>query len=162
VEAGALQIGLGGRLFLEQAAGLAVVFVDKPAGEPEVVGRIGWWWTVAELGFEFADAVFDGPVVAGIADGAVEGDDAVAVEEGIDLRGVEDAAIVPFEQQGRTVFPEETLQLMGGLVSVEVVGEQGFELVSGGQVLNDGMGEAMPGGIFGVFGAIDGPGGVGV
>ena len=80
--------------------------------------------------------LFDRAVVRRIMDRAVQGQDEVVLEHGIDRRMVQVAAIVPFEEQGRTEAIEGCREIAGYFFTAGNVACHGSELVAGREVLH--------------------------
>ena len=104
-------VGAGWRESAEAAARPGIVEMDDGTEQGHDAGdcRDGLCWVEGGEDGPLAgtDAVLDGAIVFGMADRAVDGQDAAVGEEAVDDVRVEGCAIVAFEEQRRTVAGDE-------------------------------------------------------
>lgn len=99
-----------------------------------------------EGAFEIADAFLHGAVVAWTGRRIVQREHGVTCQQLIDVLVVERGAVIPFEEQRRTVSLKEFFEVVGDLPAIEPMTDQRFKTVTGSQVLH---GDDLPVAIFG-------------
>ena len=104
-------------------------------------------------GLEVADAFFHATVVAGKVGWIIQGQHAVAAHDIVDILIIEGRTVVAFEEQRRTMLPEEAFQMGGDLPALQLAADQRPEAVARGEIL-DGDDEHA---VLAVFGGVARP-----
>jgi len=134
-----VMIGFGGTVAAEAAAGSAVAQMgDGVCKRGNGIGLPGMRARRKASGkdvLEFADAFFDGTVVRRVIRRAVERDHATLSQQLIDNVMIEDAAIIPLEEEGQAVPGEEVAEVSGNLMTRWVECDQRFKAITGSEIL---------------------------
>jgi len=154
-------VGFGGAVAAEAAAGPAVAQVgDGVCKRGDGIGLPGMRALRKASGkdvLEFTDALFDGTVVRRVIRRAVERDHAMKSQQLVDSVMIEDAAIVPLEEQRLAMPGEKMIEVSGYLMTRRVESNQRFKAIAGSEVLGGDKEEFPARLVPSIFGGVNAP-----
>lgn len=157
-------IDFAGAASVEAAAWLSVLLEAKSIEDGFDLRDLPGRWRRQDRGqvsLNFANAFFDSAIVTRVIGGAVERENVPASQDGIDGFIVKDGAVIPFEDQWRTVPFEKFFEVLGDLLASKLESGQRSKAMGAGQVLSSDKEEQLSLTIGRVLSTVNGPGKIG-